>query len=123
MRAETLFHNAQAHQTAAAGDVVYSEGEPGEFMYGIVSGAVELRKGTVTVARLGPGDVFGQRSLIDQLPRNLTAVATSDTTLARIDHALFLFLVHETPMFGVQIMSALASRLRDYDDLIASSQR
>jgi CRP-like cAMP-binding protein len=86
-------------------------------MYGVVSGAVELRKGSVIVASLGPNDVFGERALIDLLPRNLTAVATMETTLAEIDRRLFLFLVHETPTFALGIMGALASRLRDYDEL------
>ena len=39
-------------------------------------GSVELRKGDVVVAKLGPNEVFGERALIDQLPRNLNAVAT-----------------------------------------------
>jgi CRP-like cAMP-binding protein len=84
-------------------------------MYGVVSGSVELRKGAVTVVALGPNDVFGERALIDHLPRNLYAVATTE-----IDRGLFLFLVHETPTFALGIMGALASRLRDYDDKVAS---
>ena len=86
-------------------------------MYGIVSGAVELRKGGLVVARLGPDDVFGERALIDHRPRNLTAVATVGTTLAEIDEELFLFLVYETPTFALGIMRALANRLRDYDEI------
>jgi CRP-like cAMP-binding protein len=90
-------------------------------MFGIVSGAVELQKGSLVVASLGPNDVFGERALIDHLPRNLNAVATVDTVLAEIDRGLFLFLVHETPTFALGIMGALASRLRDYDELFAGA--
>jgi CRP-like cAMP-binding protein len=114
----SLFINAPDHRDVAAGECIYREGETGTHMYGVVSGAVELRKGTVVVATLGPDDVFGERALIDHLPRNLTAVATEDTTLADIDQSLFLFLVHESPTFAIGIMSALAERLRRYDDAI-----
>jgi CRP/FNR family transcriptional regulator, cyclic AMP receptor protein len=119
--AESLFLNAPVHRTVSAGEAIYGEGDDGTHMYGVVSGAVELRKGSVVVATLGPDDVFGERALIDHLPRSLTAVATSETVLAEIDRGLFLFLVHETPTFALSIMGALASRLRDYDELVARS--
>jgi CRP/FNR family cyclic AMP-dependent transcriptional regulator len=121
LTAESLFLNAPVHRTVSAGEAIYCEGDDGTHMYGVVSGAVELRKGTVAVASLGPNDVFGERALIDHLPRNLTAVATAETVLAEIDRGLFLFLVHETPTFALSIMGALASRLRDYDELVAQS--
>jgi CRP-like cAMP-binding protein len=117
MATESLFFNAPIHRTIAAGDVVYAEGDAGAHMFGIVSGSVALHKGSVVVATLGPEDVFGERALIDHLPRNLTAIATTDTTLAEIDRRLFLFLVHESPTFALGIMNALASRLRNYDEL------
>jgi len=75
----------------------------------------------VAVATLGPNDVFGERALIDHLPRNLTAVATEETTLAEIDRSPFLFLVHESSTFALGIVGALAGRLRDYDDLIGAT--
>jgi CRP-like cAMP-binding protein len=90
-------------------------------MYGVVDGAVELRKGSIVVASLGPGDVFGERALIDNHPRDLTAVAVTDTTLVEMDRYLFLFLVDESPRFALDIMGALASRLRDYDNRAAAA--
>jgi CRP/FNR family transcriptional regulator, cyclic AMP receptor protein len=119
--AEGLFLNAPVHRAIPAGSAIYVEGEVGTHMYGVVSGSVELRKRAAVVASLGPNDVFGERALIDLLPRNLTAVATMDTVLAEIDRGLFLFLVHETPTFALGIMGALASRLRDYDELFYAS--
>jgi CRP/FNR family transcriptional regulator, cyclic AMP receptor protein len=118
--ADGLFLNAPVHQTVAAGEIIYAEGDTGTHMYGVVSGAVELRKGSAVVASLGPNDVFGERALIDLRPRNLTAVATVETVLAEIDRGLFLFLVHETPTFALGIMGALASRLRDYDEFFGA---
>ena len=59
--------------------------------------SVTLHKGSVVVASLGPNDVFGERALIDHLPRNLTAIATGKTTLAEIDRRDFLFLFTNHP--------------------------
>ena len=122
MTAESLFLNAPVHRTVLVGAAIYLEGDAGTHMYGVVSGAVELRKGSAVVATLGPNDVFGERALIDLLPRNLTAIAIVETTLAEIDRRLFLFLVHETPTFALGIMGALASRLRDYDELFGTNR-
>ena len=119
MTAEGLFINAPVHRRFGAGETIYAEGDIGTHMFGVVSGKVELRKGPTVVASLGVNDVFGERALIDHLPRNLNAVAVTETILAEIDQGLFLFLVHETPMFALGIMGALAARLRDYDELFA----
>jgi CRP-like cAMP-binding protein len=121
MAVESLFLNAPDHRTVAAGEVIYREGDAGTHMYGIISGSVALHKGSVLVGSLGPDDVFGERALIDHLPRNLTAVATSETTLAEIDQGLFLFLVHESSTFALGVMKALASRLRNYDELFGAT--
>lgn len=121
MATESLFINAPEHRMVPAGEIIYTEGEAGSHMFGIVSGSVTLRKGSVTVALLGPDDVFGERALIDSLPRNLTATADCETILAEIDRRLFLFLVHESPTFALGIMKALATRLRDYDELFGGS--
>jgi CRP/FNR family transcriptional regulator, cyclic AMP receptor protein len=118
---ESLFLNARVHRTVASGDVIYAEGDTDTHMFGIVSGSVTLHKGSVVVASLGPNDVFGERAIIDRLPRNLTAIATSETTLAEIDRRDFLFLVDKSPTFALGIMKALASRLRDYDELFGGS--
>ncbi|MGD0880997.1 MAG: cyclic nucleotide-binding domain-containing protein [Acidimicrobiales bacterium] len=123
MTTESLFFNAPDHRTIGAGEVIYAEGDAGAHMFGIVSGSVALYKGSIVVAALGPEDVFGERALIDHLPRNLTAVATSETTLAEIDRHLFLFLVHESPTFALGVMNALASRLREYDELFGDGSR
>jgi CRP-like cAMP-binding protein len=118
MATSSLFLNAPEHRTVTSGQVIYDEGDEGSHMYGIVSGTVELRKGSQVVATLGPEDVFGERALIDHLPRNVSAVATTDVALAEIDRRTFLFLVHESPTFALGIMGALSSRLRDYDERV-----
>lgn len=113
MKVVGLFNNAQSLMSLAAGDVVFQEGDPGVEMYGIVEGAIQLRIGDRVIGTLGVDDVFGEMALIDSSPRSATAVATTDTQLAVIDEHRFLFLVQETPMFALSVMSAMADRFRN----------
>lgn len=107
-----LFRNAQNIVKVAAGDVVFKEGDVGDQMYGIVEGEIELRTPSKVIATLGPDDVFGEMAVVDSSPRMATATATADSVLAVIDRHRFLFLVHETPMFALQVMSTMAQRFR-----------
>jgi CRP/FNR family transcriptional regulator, cyclic AMP receptor protein len=115
MKVLGLFNNAQSIVTLSAGDVVFSEGDPGDEMYGIVEGEIQLRAGDRVIANLGVDDVFGEMALVDSVPRSATAVATTEAQLAVIDRHRFLFLVQETPMFALSVMSAMADRFRSRD--------
>jgi CRP-like cAMP-binding protein len=115
MKVLGLFNNAQSIVSVAAGDVVFQEGDPGNEMYGIVEGEIQLRTGDRVVGNLGVDDVFGEMALIDRSPRSATAVATTDAQLAVIDEHRFLFLVQETPMFALSVMSTMADRFRNRD--------
>ncbi len=112
MKVAGLFRNAQATVNVAAGGVVFREGEEADTMFGIVEGEITLYTTNRVVATLGPDDIFGEMALVDSAPRMATAVATADTVLAVIDKHRFLFLVHETPTFALQVMSAMAERFR-----------
>ena len=107
-----LFTNSKRQLVAEVGQVLFREGEPGAEMYGVISGEVELRLGSRVIATVGPNEVFGEMALIDNSPRSLDAVAVQPTELAVIDRHRFLFLVTETPTFALQVMAAMADRLR-----------
>jgi CRP-like cAMP-binding protein len=107
-----LFRNCDETKRVPAGSVIFSEGDRGEEMFGIVKGTVELRIGDSVLGTLGPEEVFGEMALIDAEPRSATAVAVTECDLAVISKRHFLFLVHETPTFALQVMSSMADRIR-----------
>jgi len=100
-------------QDVPAGAVIFEQGSPGEHMYGVIEGEVEIRTPRGFVRRLGPDETFGEMSVVDSSPRSATAVAVTDAKLAVIDRKKFLFLVHETPMFALQVMSSISDRVRE----------
>ena len=74
------------HLVLEEGDVVFREGEPGELIYMVWEGAVELTRRTAggadqVVARIGPGRYFGELSPLFGLPRSATARAASHTVV------------------------------------------
>jgi CRP-like cAMP-binding protein len=62
MTAQGLFANARVRRTVSTGETIYSEGDVGTHMFGVVSGAVELRKGSVVVASRRRPDAVGSTS-------------------------------------------------------------
>ena len=112
MKLPGLFLNAKTFQEAPAGTLIFEAGASGTVMFGIVEGEVEVRLPNGAARRLGPGETFGEMAVVDSSPRSATVVAVTDTKLAVIDRRMFLFLVHETPMFALQVMSTMAKRSR-----------
>ena len=66
------------------------------------------------IRTVGKGGLVGEMALIDDSPRSADAVARTDCLLTPVDERRFLFLVHETPMFALQVMTVMAERLRDH---------
>ena len=107
-----VFKAATDTRDVSAGTVIFEAGSAGEEMYGVAEGAVELRLPDGRAVTIGPDETFGEMALVDRSARSATATTLEDCKLAVIDKRRFLFLVHETPTFALQVMSSLAERLR-----------
>ncbi|OLP16935.1 cyclic nucleotide-binding protein [Leptolyngbya sp. 'hensonii'] len=107
--------------TFAAGDLIFKEGDQGEYMYGILEGQVEMTIEGKSVETLEAGDIFGEGALVhsDRL-RMSTAIAKTDCQLAYLNEEHFLFAVQETPMFALQVMRSYSDRFRRFKALSIS---
>jgi CRP-like cAMP-binding protein len=106
-----LFRDKEA-TSFAAGDFVFKAGDPGETMYIVTEGEVEILAGSAILETAGPGSIVGELALIDDEPRSATVVAKTDCRLVAVDRRRFQYMVQETPFFGLAVMKVLADRLR-----------
>lgn len=100
--------------------VICREDEPGDAFYIIESGHVEVSKRldadtSRILARQGPGEFFGELSLVQEVPRTATVTAIEDTTLLEISKADFNQYINHNPAMAVAVIRATAARLRDND--------
>jgi hypothetical protein len=95
-----------------SGAVVMEQGEPGDEMFVVVDGLLEVRRGGRRVATLSAGDHVGEMSLLDDLPRSATVRALDDVTLLVIDRPTFRSLLVTMPEIAVALLAALSQRLR-----------
>ena len=103
-----------------AGTVLTKQGGLGlEFLLILEGGARVERDGTV-IARLGPGDFFGEMSLIDGLPRSAAVIAESATVLLVIEARCFRKLLDTVPGLQRKLLVTLCARLRAADARLAS---
>ncbi|HLE67846.1 MAG TPA: cyclic nucleotide-binding domain-containing protein [Burkholderiales bacterium] len=107
-----LFKNAKDVKEFKAGTTVFAEGTPGDVMYVVLDGELEVRAGRKFIEVAKPGDVVGEMALIDAKARSATVVAKSDCRLVPVNERRFLILVHKTPIFALLVMRILAERLR-----------
>jgi CRP-like cAMP-binding protein len=105
-----------------AGGTVFREGEPGDAVYVVLDGKVELRLGGRLVETVGPGGILGEMALIEHAPRVATATAKVDCDLLPISEQRFMSMIQQTPHFALQIMKVMAARLRRMNQKIAKKR-
>jgi len=96
-----------------AGHVIARQGEIGTGFFVVVSGRVRVVRDGEIIATLGPGEFFGELSVLDRMPRNAmvaTEVATTCLALASWDFDAVLL---EQPALTLAILRGVAARLRE----------
>ena len=96
----------------AAGSIVFNKGDPGECMYVVQSGVIEMVIGDKVIEVCGPNEAIGFMSMIDEAPRSSTARVKEVCEISVIDRRKFRFMVDEVPNFALYIMGAMARRIR-----------
>jgi uncharacterized membrane protein len=108
---------------APEGKVLFSYGDPGDSLYIVRQGEVELLLKNdsgekIALERLGPGDFFGELSLVDAGPRTETAVVTKDLHAVTIDRADIEALLKQHPAAAMDLLTATGRRLREANRLL-----
>ncbi len=99
----------------AAGTVVTHQGSIGHQFAIITEGTANVTIDDRVVAVLGPGDFFGEISLLDGGPQTATITAETDLAVEIIGHAEFTQFLHESPSVTRNILKGIATRLRAAD--------
>jgi CRP/FNR family cyclic AMP-dependent transcriptional regulator len=107
-----LFQHAEDYVTFKAGTRIFEEGQPGDFMYAVVDGEVEISTQGTRLETATAGSLIGELALIDRTGRSATAIALTDCKLVPIDAKRFQFMIQQTPFFALQVMRIMAERLR-----------
>ena len=106
------------------GEVVFSEGEPGDSLYIVLTGKLKVGRRAADgrqnlIAVMGPSDMVGELSLFDPGPRTATATAVLDTRLARLRKQALRPWLTNRPEIAEQLLRVLARRLRRTNDALA----
>lgn len=99
----------------AKGASIVQQGQVGNGLFLIVAGTVAVTSGEQELARLGPGQVIGELSVIDQEPRVATAVALEPVTCIALASWDLLAVLDTDPQLARNLLSELARRLRAAD--------
>lgn len=94
------------------GQVLTRQGESGHEFFVVLSGFIRVARDELRMARLGPGQFFGEIALIDGHPRTATATADGPARLLVMNHREFDLLLAEYPAIARQIVRALVERIR-----------
>lgn len=94
-----------------AGKVLTEQGEPGrEFMI-IASGTATVSRDGKPIAKLGPGDFFGELAVLAGVPRTATVVADTDMVIEALNRQEFSSLLDESPAIAKKVLLAAVKRL------------
>ena len=93
---EQLASSAQICPLPVGVDVV-AQGAPAHAFYAVMDGHVVVHRDGTEVARLGPGDHFGERGLLDSAPRNATVTTVEPSTLLRLEGDVLLEALQTVP--------------------------
>jgi CRP-like cAMP-binding protein len=125
----TRVANGLRERRFAAGEDIIRQDAPGDSLFIVDRGLVDVRvhvDGTYrSLARLGPGQFFGEMSLMTGEPRQATCTAVTDTVCYVLDQATFRCVLDARPSLAEEISGILASRHEELtasrDDLSAES--
>lgn len=118
-RAEIEAIEAVAQESAfRPGQIIVTQGTPGTAFYLILSGRVEIVRDSSSLGALGPGDFFGEMSLLDNAPRSASISALEETSCLMLSSWDFKALLERHPSIAIKLLEVLSRRLRVTDERV-----
>lgn len=104
------------------GECILYEGDPSESLFVVQDGRVEIAYdqpgGTVRLAVLEAGDLFGEAALFGREPRSANVRALGDARIMTLDRQVLLKRLKEDPLLALQILKSMFRRIRSLEDEI-----
>ncbi|MDF3336789.1 Crp/Fnr family transcriptional regulator [Mycolicibacterium septicum] len=107
--------------TFRRGEVVFTEGEPGDTLYIITAGKVKIGRKSVDgrdslITLMGPSDMFGELAIFDPGPRTSTVTALTELKTVVMSRSVLRSWIADRPEIAEQLLRVLARRLRRTND-------
>ena len=113
--------------TLRAGQVLVEEGQPGDSMYIALNGTFEVSKRSgerdVVFAGCGPGDVIGEISLLERVPRTATVRAIQEANLLQISRETFRQLLIRSPSASLSVLRTMTARVRNTEAALRQNEK
>src|ERR1700722_19868126 len=122
MNPANLFSHETNTVNLAPGDTLFKTGDPGDVMFILLEGTLDIIVGDTVVEKAERGAIDGEMALIDQTPRVATVIARSECRFAKIDQRRFFSIIQLNPFFATHVMKTLADRLRQTNQLLSQKQ-
>src|ERR1700733_7456420 len=107
-------------QKFTGGQEIFQEGAPGDGVYFVKAGLVEISAGKTerrVFSRLGPGEIFGEMAVIEHRPRSATASAAEDSEVYFLPRGEMLPFIERSPGLAFALLQQISHRLREFDQL------
>jgi CRP-like cAMP-binding protein len=93
--------------------VIARQGDIGTGFFVVVDGSVRVVRDGTVIAHLGPGEFFGELSVLDRLPRNASVISDSATACLALASWDFEKVLLDQPQLTLHILRGVATRLRE----------
>lgn len=104
------------------GDIIFQKDDPGHSLFIVARGSVRIyvpstQGADLTLAVMGPGQFFGDLSLLDGRPRSASAAALGDTHVVVLERSDFVAVIRTRPAAVMSVLAVVVRRLRETDEM------
>jgi len=100
---------------------IFKEGDPGDGVYFVKDGLVEISSvvgpDRRVLSQLGPGQIFGEMAVIEHRPRSATAIAAKDTDVYFLPRGEMLSFIQRSPALAFGLLQHISHRLREFNQV------